>query len=143
MVEASGFPGICRSNTGVAETEEPCTNRIVPRRASLAGSVEGFLSCLCQRNSFTLSGPMVLTVQCSVPDTSARAVAAVDCWAFAPPAKEAVASVAVAARKPRRELAGDEASCFTSHFGISTKRALPDVTSRDRQLHRRRRGDFS
>src|SRR5512142_1012130 len=66
MVDASGLPGICRSNTGVADTDEPCTNRTVPRRTPLVRS----RNCLRQRNSLPLSAPTGLIAQCSVPATA-------------------------------------------------------------------------
>src|SRR6266567_3944130 len=75
MVEASGLPGICRSKTGVADTEEPCTNRIVPCLVSEGSPAEARLaSCLRHRKSLTLSLPARLTVQCAVPLTSASAL---------------------------------------------------------------------
>src|SRR2546427_1326639 len=73
MVEASGLPGICRSNTGVAETDEPCTNRMVPFRAS---SVR--LRHIKRRTS---PASVFFVVQCSLPlidcRTCARAAGAI------------------------------------------------------------------
>src|ERR1700681_3873718 len=71
MVEVSGLPGICRSNTGVADTDDPCTKRLVPVSLSEGPPATRFLSCLRHRKSLTLSLPARLTVQCAVPPTSA------------------------------------------------------------------------
>src|SRR5256885_4815496 len=57
MVEVSGLPGICRSNTGVADTDEPCTKSIVPVSLSEDPPAPRFLSCLRHRKSLMLSLP--------------------------------------------------------------------------------------
>src|SRR5438552_785311 len=75
MVDASGLSGICRSNTGVADTDEPCTNSIVPGAGSRAAVAAGLANCLRHMKSLTLSVSARLTVQCALPLTSARAPA--------------------------------------------------------------------
>src|ERR1700682_389595 len=101
MVEVSGLPGICRSNTGVADTDEPCTKSIVPVSLSEDAPATRFLSCLRHRKSLTLSLPARFTVQCwvpltsaSVPDSARASSARID-----RPAHAAAAAV----RKERRE----------------------------------------
>src|ERR1019366_8343861 len=101
MVEVPGLPGICRSNTGVADTDDPCTKRIV--RASLPEDPPAtrFLSCLRHRNNLTLSLPARLTVQCCVPLTSASvpdSACAPSTWTVRP-----AHTAAAAVRKERRE----------------------------------------
>src|ERR1700682_2938273 len=97
MVDASGLPGICRSNTGVADTDDPCTKSIVP----LLSEATRVLSCLRHRKSLTLSLPARLTVQCSVPLTSAGVP---DSARVSPARIERPALAAAAARrKERRE----------------------------------------
>src|ERR1700682_5742386 len=96
MVDASGLPGIWRSNTGVADTDDPCTKSIVPLFLSEATR---FLSRLRHRKSLTLSLPARLTVQCSVPLTSAS----VPVSARVSPARiERPALAAAAARRNER-----------------------------------------
>src|SRR6266581_2222643 len=102
MVDASGLPGMRRSNTGVAETDDPCTNRIVPRR-TLAADED--LSRLCHRKSLTLSAPARLTVQCSVPVTSASPADGLPACALASDdgSDDATNAAALAVMKWRRE----------------------------------------
>src|ERR1700674_2446367 len=99
MVEVSGLAGICRSNTGVADTDESCTKSIVPV-LSEDPSATRFLSCLRHRKSLTLSLPARLTVQCWVPLISASG--ADSAWASstrtARPAHDAAAGEEGAAR---------------------------------------------
>src|SRR5438045_1345801 len=98
MVDASGLPGICRSNTGVADTEDPCTNSIVPLCLSDAAAAP-FLSCLRHMSSLTLSAPARLTVQCAVPMTSASGSASA---AASPDGRAMPAHAAAAALKNLR-----------------------------------------
>src|SRR6202521_1549085 len=101
MVEVSGLPGICRSNTGVADTDEPCTKTIVPFSLSEDAPATRFLSCLRHRKSLTLSLPARLTVQCWVPLTSASG--ADSAWASSTRTARPAHDAAAAARKERRE----------------------------------------
>src|ERR1700741_800391 len=131
MVDASGLPRICRSKTGVAETEEPCTKRIVPRRGFVLSLGLPTGNCLRHRKSLTSSEPTRLRVQCSVPGTSASASDSVLPSArTSSSGKEAAAHAApTAPRKSRREPNGEIASAANAneevfqesgHFGIST-----------------------
>src|ERR1700688_4207859 len=101
MVEVSGLPGICKSKTGVADTDDPCTKSIVPVSLSEGPPATRFLSCLRHRKSLTLSLPARLTVQCAVPPTSAS----VPDSARASPARidRPTHAAAAAERKERRE----------------------------------------
>src|ERR1700688_2359867 len=101
MVEVSGFPGICRSNTGVADTDDPCTKSMVPVSLSEGPPATRFLSCLRHRKSLTLSLPARLTVQCAVPPTSASALDSA--WASSIRTATPAHDAAAAARKERRE----------------------------------------
>src|SRR5215471_3232476 len=98
MVEASGLPGICKSNTGVAETDDPWTNRIVPRPPAAPGS----FSRLRQRKSLTLNSPARFCVQCAVPETSARAPAGERSCARTLVAEGSVSAVTPAAAAERK-----------------------------------------
>src|ERR1700686_2231490 len=103
MVEVSGLPGICRSNTGVADTDDPCTKSIVPVSLSEDPPATRFLSCLRHRKSLTLSLPTRLTVQCAVPLTSASV--AVCARASLARIERPALAAAAAKRKERREAA--------------------------------------
>src|SRR3954469_23078582 len=88
MVEDSGRPGICRSNTGVAETEEPCTKRIAPLGA--------FSVLLRHMNRRTFSPSTCFVVQCSLPLTGR------DCSPELRENTRSAAAPAVPARSERR-----------------------------------------
>src|SRR3954466_15413126 len=61
MVDDSGRPGICRSKTGVEETDEPCTKRTTP-----FGELRLRLRHMKRR---TFSPSTCLVVQCSLART--------------------------------------------------------------------------
>src|SRR2546422_7307690 len=83
IAEESGRPGTCRSKVGCEAIEEPCTKSTVPRfRVPAAG---GF----CQRKSFTPRAPP-LWVQCSFPETGARAADAT--WLTSTPDRKSTRS---------------------------------------------------
>src|SRR5690242_13087113 len=124
MVDASGLPGICRSNTGVAETDEPCTKSTLPRRVAPSG---GSRSCLRHRNSLTLSAPTRLVVQCSVPrivlegGPSPRAVSAGAAAAAKTAAATPKNSRRDAGSRLSREVMGRRCAALMSlHFGTLT-----------------------
>src|SRR5438445_10366765 len=87
IAEAPGLPGICRSNTGVAETEERCTKRTVPLPASPVR--------LRHMKRRTSPASVFFVVQCSLPLT--------DCGTCAR-AAGAIRVASAALEPPRRKL---------------------------------------
>src|SRR2546423_10981546 len=101
MVEVWGLPGIWRQTPGLADTDEPCTKSLVPVSLSEDPPAPRFLSCLRHRKSLMLSLPARLTVQCSVPLTSASVP--VSARASSARIDSPAHAAAAAVRKERRE----------------------------------------
>src|SRR5258706_1388951 len=59
ITDECGRPGTCRSKVGWPAIDEPCTKRIVPLEATVAG--------FCQRKSRTSPAAVFLLSQCSLP----------------------------------------------------------------------------
>src|SRR5258706_16009566 len=106
IIDASGLPGIWKSNPGVDAIDEPCTNTSVP---SLAASGV----CFSHRKSFTSP----LCVQCSWPAMAAFV------WSMVLNRRRCGERLAAAVARTRRQFAAaHELDCAVLELGNFAER---------------------